>query len=308
MLKFIARHSTIIMPLCCVLGFLIPQLSHAVFPYLPQVLFFLMFFTLLGIDQKKLLKRISSPLVWQFSALQTIGLCIIITGLAYVVGIRDDLLLAIAILGATAPLFGSGALVNAVGFDALLAMAKTIVSTLFMPLTVLIVLWLLGAQGATIDLIAYAERLFIYIVLPMLLAIIIRKLIPMDILGKYYLKIAPFNIILLMMFPLGLIGNFRDLFDQNSVLAINLLALSFVIAMIFYFGAYYSFKRFGQDVGIISALTCTGRNTMLAVIIATPFLGTLFLPLIGAFQLPIFIVPLLGKYMARQYFAQNPKT
>lgn len=305
MLKFIARHGTIIMPLCCLLGFLVPSLSHAVFPYLPQVLFFLMFFTLLGIDQKQLIQRLSTPLVWGFSILQTVILCVISTAIAYAVGIRDDLLLAISILGATAPLFGSGALVNAVGFDALLAMAKTIASTLIMPLTILAVLMVVGDPNASLNMTAYMERLVIYIILPMILAIVLRKLIPTGILAKYYLKIAPFNIVLLMMFPLGLIGGFRDLFDQNMVQALTLLAISMVIALIFYFGAYLTYRRYGQDVGIIAALTCTGRNTMLAYIIATPFLGTMFLPLIGAFQLPIFIVPILGKYMARQYFAQQ---
>lgn len=305
MLKFIARHSTIIMPLCCVLGFIFPQISRAVFPYLPQILFFLMFFTLLGIDQKKLIQRLATPLVWGFSLLQTVGLNIVVCALAYVVGIRGDLLLAIAILGATAPLFGSGALVNAVGFDALLAMAKTIAATLVMPLTILMVLWSLGEKDANINLVAYFERLWTYIALPMILAVIVRRLVPSQILAKYYLKIAPFNVILLIMFPLGLIGSFRELFDTNMLQALSLLALSFIIALLFYFGAYLSFKRYGQDVGIIAALTCTGRNTMLAYIIATPFLGSLFLPLIGAFQLPIFIVPLLGKYMARQYFKQS---
>ena len=57
MLKFIARHSTIFMPFCALIGFLFPQLSNAVLPFLPQVLFFLMFFTLLGIDQKAFVKK-----------------------------------------------------------------------------------------------------------------------------------------------------------------------------------------------------------------------------------------------------------
>ena len=52
MLSFIARHSTVIMPLCGIIGFIFPDLSNFVLGYLPEVLFFLMFFTLLGIDQK----------------------------------------------------------------------------------------------------------------------------------------------------------------------------------------------------------------------------------------------------------------
>lgn len=304
MLRFIARHSTLIMPLCAVVGFVFPDLSNAVLAYLPEVLFFLMFFTLLGIDQYALLKRIVTKYVWGFAVLQSAGMSLVLVLISYALGVRGDLLLAIAGLGATAPLFGSGALVNAVGFDAQLAMAKTIAATLVMPCTLLGVLWLLGDKDAHLDLATYIKRLVIYIIMPMVLAVAARRFIAPDVLSRYYPKVAQFNILLLLLFPLGLMAGFRETFDQNIWQALSLLALSSVLALFFYFSAYFIYRRFGYENTIVAAIVCGGRNVLLAYTITVPFMGAMFLPLLGAFQLPAFCLPMLGKYMVKRHRAR----
>lgn len=304
MLRFIARHSTLIMPLCAVVGFVLPDLSNAVLAYLPEVLFFLMFFTLLGIDQYALLKRIVTKYVWGFAVLQSAGMSLVLVLISYALGVRGDLLLAIAGLGATAPLFGSGALVNAVGFDAQLAMAKTIAATLVMPCTLLGVLWLLGDKNAHLDLATYIKRLVIYIIMPMVLAVAARRFIAPDVLSRYYPKVAQFNILLLLLFPLGLMAGFRETFDQDIWQALSLLALSSVLALFFYFSAYFIYRRFGYENAIVAAIVCGGRNVLLAYTITVPFMGAMFLPLLGAFQLPAFCLPMLGKYMVKRHRAR----
>lgn len=221
------------------------------------------------------------------------------TLIAYLLGVRGDLLLAIAGLSATAPLFGTGAIVNAVGFDALLAMAKTITATLVMPVSLLVILWLLGSKDAHLDFVLYVKRLLIYIIAPMILAVAARQYIPRDKLNIYYPKIAKFNIILLMMFPLGLMSGFRHTFDTNPMQALSLFGLGTALSLVFYFSAYFLYRRFGYENAIISALACGGRNVLLAYTITTPFMGAMFLPLIGAYQLPSFCLPLLGKKMVK---------
>ncbi|WP_367111373.1 lantibiotic ABC transporter permease [uncultured Psychrobacter sp.] len=301
LLRFIARHSTLIMPICAIVGFILPNLSNAVLVYLPQVLFFLMFFTLLGIDQYALLKRIATSYVWVFALLQSGGMSLFLLLIAYALGVRGDWLLAIAGLGATAPLFGSGALVNAVGFDAQLATAKTIAATLVMPCTLLGVLWLLGDANAHLDIGVYVRRLLVYIVMPMVLAVVVRRFVPPVILSRYYPKIGQFNILLLMLFPLGLMAGFRATFDYDPWQALLLLVLSSLLALVFYFSAYVIYRRFGYENAIVAALVCGGRNVLLTYTITVPFMGAMFLPLLGAFQLPAFCLPLLGKYMAKRH-------
>lgn len=305
MLNFIARHSTLIMPLCGVVGFIFPNVSNTVLQFLPQILFFLMFFTLLGIDQVRLIRRMTTGYVWGFAIFQSAIMSLVLTSIAYGLGVRGDLLLAIAGLAATAPLFGTGAIVNAVGFDALLAMAKTITATFVMPLTLLVVLWVLGSQNAYLDFGLYLKRLLVYIAAPMILAVAARSYIPRQKLNHYYPKIARFNIILLMMFPLGLMGGFRHTFDSNPMQALTLFGLGTAMALVFYFSAYLLYRRFGYENAIIAALACGGRNVLLAYTITMPFMGALFLPLLGAYQLPSFCLPLLGKKMVKWHSIEN---
>ena len=237
----------------------------------------------MGIDQYALLKRIATRYVWGFAVLQSAGMSLILVLISYALGIRGDLLLAIAGLSATAPLFGSGALVNAVGFDAQLAMAKTIAATLVMPCTLLGVLWLLGDKNAHLDLVTYVQRLVVYIIMPMVLAVLARRFIAPAVLSRYYPKIGQFNILLLLLFPLGLMAGFRETFDHNPWQAFSLLMLSSVLALFFYFSAYFVYRRFGYENAIVAAIVCGGRNVLLAYTITVPFMGVLFLPLLGAF-------------------------
>lgn len=144
------------------------------------------------------------------------------------------------------------------------------------------------------------QRLLTYIVAPMALAVVARRVIYPDTLAKFYPKVARFNIILLLMFPLGLMGGFRASFDNNPLQALCILLLASVLAFGFYFFAYFLYAKKGKEIAIISALVCSGRNVLLTYTIATPFLGVWFLPLIGALQLPMFSLPLLGKYMAKR--------
>lgn len=305
MLNFIARHSTLIMPIVAVIGFMFPALSNTVLGYLPQVLFFLMFFTLLGIDQMRLIKKMATGYVWGFAVFQCAIMSLVLTLVAYGLGVRGDLLLAIAGLASIAPLFGTGAIVNAVGFDALLAMAKTITATLVMPVSLLIVLWVLGSKDAHLDFVLYIKRLLIYIVAPMVLAVATRRYMPKDKLKLYYGKIGRFNILLLMLFPLGMMGGFRQTFDNNPMQALQLFGIATGLALLFYFSAYFLYRRFGYENAIISALACGGRNVLLAYTITTPFMGALFLPLLGAYQLPSFTLPLLGKKMVKWHTLIN---
>lgn len=299
-LQFIARHSTVFMPLAALVGFALPDVAQAVLPFLPEILFFLMFFTLLGINQQALIRKLFAASVWRFAFLQTGGFCLITTALAYVLGARGDLLLAFAALGTTAPLFGSGAIVNALGYDALEAMARTICATLLMPLFLLIVLAVFAQEGATVDFVLYTQRLLIYIVAPIGLAFLVRRHLPSQWLTRIYPKVAQCNILLLLCFPLGLIAGFRQLFDADASYSLFLLLLITLASLMYFVGAYCLYRRFGVESAISAAVVNAMRNVTLTYIIAAPFLGSVFLPLAGVLQLPMFSLPALAKWLAKK--------
>ena len=158
LLSFIARHSTLIMPVCAIVGFVFPNLSNAVLVYLPQILFFLMFFTLLGIDQYALLKRIATSYVWVFAVLQSAGMSLVLVLISYALGVRGDLLLAIAGLGATAPPY-SGVEHWSMRWGLMHNWRRqNYRGYAGMPATLLGVLWLFGGKDAHLDLATYVQR------------------------------------------------------------------------------------------------------------------------------------------------------
>ena len=107
-----------------------------------------------------------------------------------------------------------------------------------------------------------------------------------------------------MAFPLGLMGSFRQTLDHDVMQAIALLGISLLLSLSLYFSAYFIYRRYGYEAAITAALVCGGRNLLLTYTIALPFLGSAFLPLVGAIQLPMFSLPWLGKQMVKRHQAQ----
>lgn len=308
-LAVISKYSTILMPVLSLVGFVLPNVSNTVLPWLAGILFFLMFFTLLGINQNALMQKLMLGQVWRFAILQNMLICFFVTIIAYAVGIRGDFLLAVAAVGATAPLFGSGAIVNAMGFDALLAMAKTIAATLLMPITLWFVLWLLADDNAYLDMAAYVKRLVTYIICPILLSILVRRLLPVKVLASYYTKIAQFNVLLVLAFPLGLMGGFRQTFDNDPKQALLLFIVAAVLVIFVFIITVVVYLKTGKQPAVIAATVSSGRNVLLTYTIALPFVGSMFLPLVGALQLPMFSVPFFAKLLlhVKQKDKQNDK-
>ena len=302
-MKHLAAHAPLAMLLCTVAGFLLPNVAETLLPLLPAILFFLMLFTLLGIEPRPLLRALASAAAWRFALWHGGILCALYSGGFALLGIRGDLLLAIAGVTATAPLFASGAMVRTVGHDALPAMAQTIAATLLMPWLLLAVFYASGS-GASLNLHAYTQKLFLYIAAPIVLAALLRRYLPPATLARLYPRIAQYNILLVLTFPFALSGAFRRLYDaQGLIHALELLAIALTIAVGGFFLTWLGYRRFGANVAVPAAITAGGRNVLLTLSIAGGYLGDQFLALAGAMQLPMFALP----FLARLLFAPPPR-
>lgn len=304
MLAFLVRHSPVLMLVFYALGFCLPQAAAWMLPHLPAILFFLMCFSLIGINQRQLLNVLMQPSIWLF-AVGHVGIsCLLMLGVAWLFGIRGDLLLAIAAVGATAPLFATGALVQSVGLDPLPAMARTIAATLLMPL----VLWVLlqWADGARLDFAAYLQKLLIYIAGPIVLSVVLRATLPEHWLRRVYPRVAQFAVILVFAFPFGLTTAFRHLYDQEGLGgALYLMGISAVLCFGGFALAWFVYRRRGTDAAIAAAMVGGSRNVLLTLTITSPFLGNTFLALIGALQLPVFAMPMIAKALLKRLRREN---
>nr|WP_078754342.1 hypothetical protein [Enterovibrio nigricans] len=259
-----------------------------------------MLFTLIGIDQKSLVKSLVKSHAWRYALIHAGLTTVIISGIALFFDASASLLLALVAVSATGSLFATPAIVRSVGFDPLSAMAFTIASTLMMPVVLFINLSLFSGDSFSLDMQEYFVRLVIFIFGPMLLSYLIRKYAPQEQLSRIHGKIAQFTIVLVFSFPFGLSGQYRWLWEEDRSLAVITLAIAFAICISFFLIGLAVFWRQGKEAAFVAAITSGNRNVLLTYSVAGAFLGPLYLPLIGALQLPTYIQPFVVKFFVNR--------
>ena len=302
MMTWIVRHSPLLMFAFCVLGFLWPQGSTAMLPFLPLTLFLLMCFSLLGMNQRQLLRAVFSRAVWRDALLHGAAMGLLCGAVAWLCGARGEWLLAMTAVGVTSPLFASAAMAQTVGLPVLPVMARTIAATVLLPVYLLVLMLFSRKSGVELDWGAYMLKLLVYIAGPMLLAVALRSLLPQPWLTALYPRVAQWAVLLVFAFPFGLMAAFRGYVDSSGWLA----ALGvFAVAVALCYGGgvlgFVLYRRAGEEVALMAALMGGSRNVLLTLAVAGSLLGTEFLVLIGALQLPMFATPVLARlWLARR--------
>ncbi|GAA0836089.1 hypothetical protein GCM10009112_28750 [Marinomonas arenicola] len=300
MFAFLIRHSLLCMFLAAILGFVFPSLSLSVFPFLPLVLFFLMTLTLLGIKQAELIIRLRNRKIWLYSSLHAIFYMLFIGLIGWLFSANASLQLAMVAVAATGSLFATPAIVRALGFDSVEAMAMTIATTLLLPLVIFVTLLIYQGDSVHLDLVAYFLRLIIFVFGPMAFSFLVHAIAPREALDRMLVKISPYTILLVFAFPFGLIGSFRVLFDQDPMAALNYLLVAMGLCALFFSVSLLVYWRSGKEIALTAAITSGNRNVLLTYSIAGALLGPAFLPLAGALQLPTSLLPVITRWLNKK--------
>ncbi|MGB3385094.1 hypothetical protein [Marinomonas sp.] len=300
MFAFLIRHSLLCMFLAAILGFVFPSLSLSVFPFLPLVLFFLMTLTLLGIKQAELIVRLRNRKIWLYSSLHAIFYMLFIGLIGWLFSANASLQLAMVAVAATGSLFATPAIVRALGFDSVEAMAMTIATTLLLPLVIFVTLLIYQGDSVHLDLVAYFLRLIIFVFGPMAFSFLVHAIAPREALDRMLVKISPYTILLVFAFPFGLIGSFRVLFDQDPMAALNYLLVAMGLCALFFSVSLLVYWRSGKEIALTAAITSGNRNVLLTYSIAGALLGPAFLPLAGALQLPTSLLPVITRWLNKK--------
>ncbi|UJF17438.1 hypothetical protein L0B53_01305 [Vibrio sp. SS-MA-C1-2] len=296
-----SHHSAIFLIVFAFLGVALPDISSAVFVYLPYVLFFLMLFTLIGINQQALIKVLCSQKVWLYTFIHNVILTLILTVIGWMFSASESMMLALAAVGATGSLFATPAIVRSVGLDALEAMAMTIASTLLMPIVLYISLLVFQTSDVNLDMVEYCKRLIIFIAAPMIISALVYRVVAQSTLKRAYAKVSQVTIILVMAFPFGLINGYSRLLREDFFASLNYLFLASMIVILFFFIGYIIYRQRGFEFALMAGITAANRNVFLTFTVAGLYFGPEYLAIMGALQIPTSILPLLVKrFMARQ--------
>ncbi len=299
MLRFVVRHSLLLVFLFAVLGFLLPSLSLAFFPVLPFILFALMTFTLLGMKQNALIKQLCGLSIWVYAMLHSLFFMCLIGVIGWLLSFEQDLLLAVVGVAATGSLFATPAIVRTLGFDSMQAMAMTIATTLFLPVAIILTLFFFQAGQIELDWGSYITRLIVFIFGPMMFSFAVHSFFSEEKLNRFLIKVSPYTIILVFAFPFGLIGSFRVLFDQKPADALQYFIVATGLCLLFFFVAYLCFRHKGKEEALTAAITAGNRNVLLTYSVAGVLLGPAFLPMAGALQIPMSLLPVMTRWLNR---------
>jgi hypothetical protein len=299
MLLFLVRHSLLFMFAFAVLGFLIPSVSLAFFPFLPFVLFTLMTLTLLGMKQNELIMRLSSTEIWLYAVLHSAVFMVVVGVIGWWLSFEQNLLLAVVAVAATGSLFATPAIVRALGFDSLQAMAMTIATTLILPISIFLVLVLYQTERVELDWISYFIRLLVFIFGPMFFSFLVHRFLPEESLSRFLIKISPYTILLVFAFQFGLVVSFRVLFDQDPMMALKYFMIATGLCCLFFVLSYFLYRKQGKAIALTAAITSGNRNVLLTYSIAGVLLGPAFLPLAGALQIPTYLLPVFTRWLSR---------
>ncbi|WP_133011683.1 hypothetical protein [Marinomonas flavescens] len=300
MFAFLIRHSLLFMFLAAILGFLLPSLSLTIFPFLSYVLFSLMTLTLLGIKQNALILRLRDKKIWGYALLHAVFYMLFIGAIGWLFSANASLQLAMVSVAATGSLFATPAIVRALGFDSVEAMAMTIATTLFLPVVIFITLLFYQGDSVHLDLVSYFLRLVIFVFGPMAFSFVVHTFAPREALDRMLLKISPYTILLVFVFPFGLIGSFRVLYNTDPMAALNYLLIATGLCVLFFFVSLAMYWRSGKEMALIAAITSGNRNVLLTYSIAGALLGPAFLPLAGALQLPTSLLPIMTRWLNKR--------
>ncbi len=295
MLTFLVKHSLAGMFLCAIIGFTFPRASNFLFPFLPIVLFTLMLLTLLGMPMERLIQRVMNKSVWLYGLVHSAFYMALFTLACWVFGATPELTLAILGVGATGSLFATPAIVRALGFDSLEAMAMTIVSTLLLPLALFVPIHFIHLSDGGLDFVTYGMRLLIFILGPILISYSAHKFLPKEPLQRVLLKVSPYTILLVFAFPFGLVGSYRGLWEADRAEAVVYLLIAISIVAVFFVVTFFLYRKQGHELALTAAITAGNRNVLLTYSIAGALLGPAFLPLAGALQVPTYLLPVITK-------------
>lgn len=300
MFSFLIRHSLVFIFAAAILGFLLPEYSLNVFPILPYCLFILMTLTLIGMKQNELVNKLKLKSVWLYALFHSFILMVLSYGFARLIQADDALTLAIVAVAATGSLFATPAIIRALGFDVMTSMAMTIASTILLPLAIYVSLIMLQSGDVSLDMHGYSKRLAIFIFGPMLLSYLVHRFVSEERMGRTLVKISPYTILVVFAFPFGLIGNFRLQWDQDPILAYQLIGIASFLVFLFFTAAFLLYKKQGKEEAFMAAVTAGNRNVLLTYTIAGALLGPMFLPLAGAIQVPTSALPIVTKWLAKR--------
>ena len=282
-------------------GLVFPSLAHLLAPLFDPSLFTVILFALLALEPEEWLEF--SPLTWKLAAVLVILQMFAVPGLIGVVSVTFDAgpwVDLLVLIVAASSLFGAPAFAHLIGLPRPLVLAGVLVSTLLLPLSVVIALWWGNDTGFLFDGGAYIQRVGLYLALPILIAtvyhVVTRQYIPRlsatFVNGSVLTGLIVFAIAVMD----GVTERFFESPTRAGLIALAALLLHGTLFVVGYLMARWIRPTLGMQGGVLFAY----RNVGLLAVVSGASASRDFMLFVAIWQIPMYVSPLLLQLWGRR--------
>ncbi|MEM6658093.1 MAG: hypothetical protein AAF625_08395 [Pseudomonadota bacterium] len=301
-LLWVARNGPYVLIFGLAAGLLLPGLAEPMRPLLPPLVVLLLFVTILRMEPSTILGSLAdlrqvATTVFVFQVLSPL----IIVCLAIVGGWTGTAVgLSLLIMTAAPSISGSPNLCMMMGYPAQHAMRLVVVGTAALPLTALPIFWLVPGLGDLLAVLTAAFTLFLTISIVSLVAVGLRKTVLRSPSQAQLLQLEGLATLTLAVFVIGLMPSVSAAALHNPWLAVFWIAFACALNFGAQIGTFLLTRRHLSPAKATAVSLIAGnRNIALFLVALPPETTAPIMVFIGAYQIPMYLTPLIMRRMYR---------
>ncbi len=279
----------------------VPGVADFFAPYLFHALFFLVVFSLVPYAGHELSElRKLHPVVPRLVFWQQLMLPGVVLAIGQFMGVDSHTLFLMLVILASGSLFASPTLVQLMGLNHKIAMQSVIVSTFVAPISIFIPFWLFNDSNTVIEFDIFAQRIFIFLVVPILILFFLRAFVAKS--GKNYAgsleKIGRWgSIAALLIFCFAIEEKAALALSEEPGKILRYLGLAIFVSFISLLLTRIIMSKYNSDVALTVSILASFRNVGLTYGLVASSVDYDLSVFVGVCQIPMFFAPFLFDLM-----------
>jgi BASS family bile acid:Na+ symporter len=302
-LAWLGRQGTRALAAMVFIGIAVP-IGGPLKPYVPEAVFILLVLSFLRVGPAALRAHAARPallaaaVAWIMIALPAVLL--LACRWFGLDRMSPDLMLAMVLQGAAAPLMSSPAIAALLGLDAALVLLGMVICTALLPLIAPFFFAEFAARSFSLSPIALGAKLLAILAGAVLLAALIRRIAGAAWIARQEQRIDGVNILILFIFVVALMGDVGARTLAQPLLVIGLIALSFALSFALLGLTALVFFATGRSEALALGLLASQRNMALMIAAAGTGIPDLTWLYFALAQFPIYMMPQILKPLVRK--------
>ena len=303
--------SAVFIALSMLLGLAVPEISEMLFDYVFHFLFLVIVMSFCTLNANILMVGSSvSPTTWMAMCWQMVGIPMIATLVCFMLN-ADFLTTAVVIATTTAgSVFASPALANLVGLDQSMTIRKMLLSTMIMPVSLLLFGELNGIITHKLSIFNYIQHVVYFLLLPVVLAVLYWESSPK--LGEAKAKVVHRFMhwaatLTMMGFCCGMMSSLHGGGEEGFAQIVYYAVLVVVLVTTIYVVTGLLFAHLGRRRAITLGMLAANRNVALSFALISDVLPKDALVYVAIAQFPIFLSPIVARALQAFFAARSAK-